>query len=164
MAIKLKQKVKQTEKQDDLSEFAADIDEIGALVEEADVLEAGLSKAVKEKLGKIAALRKDAKAKTKALATKITEAKSEEGVDDEQPVVEPGTQFNAEMGKRGTLRTITDMPMIKQLMDDQDDELFMKLVKMNIGDVDAYLTPEERDMVLETELQDRSIKIVKRAI
>ena len=163
MAIKFKTTPKlQTPVATEVSAYAAEIDEIGNLVSEADALEATLTKAVKDKLAKIASIRKDAKAKTTALATKITEDNAEVH-DPNDTFSEKGAKFIAELGKRGTLREITDLPMIKQLMDDQDPDLFMKLAKMNIGDVDAYLTPEERELVLKTELKDRSIKIVKRA-
>lgn len=163
MAIKFKTTQKlQTPVATEVSAYAAEIDEIGNMVAEADALEATLTKAVKDKLAKIASIRKDAKAKTTALAAKITEDNAEVR-DPNDTFSEKGAEFIAELGKRGTLREITDLPMIKQLMDDQDPDLFMKLAKMNIGDVDAYLTPEERELVLKTELKDRSIKIVKRA-
>ncbi|QXN72663.1 hypothetical protein RCZAHN_54 [Rhodobacter phage RcZahn] len=163
VAIKFKTTQKlQTPVATEVSAYAAEIDEIGNMVAEADALEATLTKAVKDKLAKIASIRKDAKAKTTALAAKITEDNAEVR-DPSDTFSEKGAEFIAELGKRGTLREITDLPMIKQLMDDQDPDLFMKLAKMNIGDVDAYLTPEERELVLKTELKDRSIKIVKRA-
>lgn len=168
MAIKFKNKkataAVELGQEEGLSQYASRIDKTGQLMAEADILEASLTKAVQAKLAKIVALRKKAKAQLAELATEITLTHIELGTADEAKAEEVGTAFVAELGKRSTSRSITDMPLVKTLMDDQDPELFMKLVKMNIGDLDAYLTVDERDLVMSTTLGDRSIKLVPRVI
>ena len=167
MAITIKKQVQKAQAQDHvegLSDFSAEIDAIGKLAEDADALEITLTKAVRDKLNKIAALRKEAGAKAKELATQITIHLDELAMTPNATTQEEGTKYIAEVGKRGTLRSIIDLSTVKTLMDDQDEDLFMKLAKMNIGDIDAYLTPEERSLVLKTTLQNRSLKIVPRVL
>ena len=135
------------------------IDEIGELAQEADTLEAGLSKIARERLSKIAALRKEVKQKTDSLAHDMTVMFDNIGAHPETPQTIPGTRYIAKFSKRYTQRKITDMSRVKEFLDAQDDSLFLNLAKLNLKDLDSYLTPEERLQVLDTELQDRKVKV-----
>lgn len=164
MAINLKTKVKPVEVEAEaVSPYASDIDKIGALMAEADELEKSLSKAVVDKLAKINALRKEAKAKTSALAATITED-HREVFEADKTFTEKGEEYVAELGKQGMSRTIMSMAEAKKILDKQDKTLFLKLAKINLGDLDAYLTPDEAKAVIRTDYGDRSIKIVKKVI
>lgn len=72
--------------------------------------------------------------------------------DDEEFVAE-GSNGYIEFGKKGSERKITDMKHVRKVM---GDKVFFELAKMNLGDVDKYLTQAERDKCIETSRTARS--------
>src|SRR5690606_18168498 len=87
-------------------------------------------------------------------AVKRLKAKIEElGGDPDEELVELGTVFKLELGKKGTSRTVTDIRKVQELM---GDELFYEVVKVNLKDIDAYLTLPQRQQVVKEERTTRS--------
>jgi hypothetical protein len=91
-----------------------------------------------------------------ALKAKIAEL---EAGDDEEKIVELGKVFKIEVGKKGLSRSIKDMPGVRKMM---GVELFMKVATVTLGNIDAYLTKPQRDLVLETKRTARGFKTIRR--
>jgi hypothetical protein len=72
---------------------------------------------------------------------------------------EKGAEYQVELGKQEAARSITDLKAVRDLM---GDDVFMKVAKVNLKDVDNYLTLPEREAVLETKFGKREIKVHKR--
>jgi len=151
MAIVLtKKKIQALQKQPDydlVSEFAELIDEVGVLSKDAEKINAKIKK-LQEEL-------KPYNDAVKRLKAKIDEL---EGDPDEE-LVELGTVYKLEIGKKGTSRHIKDIKKVQELM---GDDLFYQVCKVNLKDIDAYLTLPQREEVIEEERTSRSFKIVKR--
>ena len=80
--------------------------------------------------------------------------------DDVEGHMERGAAYEIEIGKRGSKREIKDLEKAKKLL---GNELFMKIAKITLKDLDDYLTPPERDMVLTTNRTAHGVKLAKRA-
>jgi predicted nuclease with TOPRIM domain len=131
-----------------LSDFAELIDLVGDLNEQAEPI-----------YKQIAALQEQLKPLSDA--TKELNAKVEElELDPDETREELGTCYRVEVGKRGVSRSIKDMEKVVELM---GEELFLKTAKVNLKDLDAYLTLPQREEVLKTTRTARSSKLVKRA-
>jgi hypothetical protein len=131
-----------------LSDFADEIDLVGRLTDEAAPVYAQIA-TLQEKLKPLA------EAET-ALKAKIAEL---EAGDDEEKIVELGKVFKIEVGKKGLSRSIKDMPGVRKMM---GVELFMKVATVTLGNIDAYLTKPQRDLVLETKRTARGFKTIRR--
>jgi hypothetical protein len=131
-----------------LSDFAELIDAYGRLAEEAEPI-AKRIRTLQEKL-------KPLKEAEKKLQAKIDELELD---DDVEGVLEHGAEFEVTIGKRGSARSIADMKAVRAMM---GDELFMKLATVTLKDIDAYLTPPEREKVLTVARTSRSLKLARR--
>lgn len=162
MAIKIAKKpaVAATE-QKPLSDFADRIDEVGTINAQIEKLRAAIAEKAKTEVAKLAELEKKQKKALTDLVKDLNAHLEDEDADTE--LVEQGSKFQAEAGKKINVRTVTDMAMVKELMDAQDPNLFMSVVKIDLKSVDDYLTPQERDAVITKSRGKREIKIVKRS-
>jgi hypothetical protein len=131
-----------------LSEIAEEIDAFGLLAEEAQPI-----------IDQIAKLQ--LKLKPMADAKKLLEAKIDKMPipDDCDGHVEKGVMYEAAIGKRGSSRSIKDMEEVKTAL---GESLFMSLATVKLGDIDAYLTPEEKAVVLEVTRTAHSVKVSRR--
>jgi hypothetical protein len=146
MAIILTKKKAKVQVQDELvSDFAELIDRVGALSGEAEEIEA----AIKELQTKL----KPYKEALAELQAKLEELE----LGDDETAVELGTLYRLEIGKRGTSREVTDMRKVHELM---GDELFYELAKINLKDLDNYLTLPQRKQVVKENRTKRSFKLV----
>lgn len=164
MALVLKKKtVTQEEESPVVKSFAAQIDELGQLEVKLVAAEKALAAVAATEAQKVADLKKKIKEHSEVLVAALNEHLDETKVDpDKKNVIEEGGKFQAKLSAKGTSRTIVDMKMIKELMDDQDPELFMKLVKMDLKSVDDYLVPAEREAVLSVTRTNRTMKIERK--
>jgi hypothetical protein len=131
-----------------LSTFAEKIDLVGQLAADAEPIIAQI-KTLQEKLKPLAAARA-------ALDLEIAEIEVADDYDDH---VELGEGFKAEIGKKGSSRSISDLDKVKKLM---GTVTFMKVATVTLKDIDAYLTPPEKAQCLTTTRGARSCKIIKR--
>ena len=131
----------------ELSEFADEIDLVGRLTVEAAPIYAAITE-LQEKLRPLV------EAET-ALKAKIAEF---EAGDDEEKT-ELGKVYKVEIGKKGISRSIKDMPGVRKMM---GVDLFMKVATVTLGNIDAYLTKPQRDLVIETKRTTRGYKTIRR--
>jgi vancomycin resistance protein YoaR len=145
-----------------LSELAPQIDEVGALAAKIEKLEAQIYEKTKALQEKLAALQEQYEPKLMALTAQVNELLN--GADPDQTFVELGAHYQAKISKQGTLRVVEDMKLLKALFDAIHSELFWQKARIRIKDCDEYLTPEEREAVLETKRTPRKVDIVKRVV
>jgi flagellar hook-length control protein FliK len=131
-----------------LSEFAAEIDNVGKLLEEAEPIQAEIRK-LQAKLKPLAEAQKSLQARLDALPLG----------DDQEGQFEYGIEFLAEVGKKGTSRSVKDLKLVKKHL---GDDLFMKLASVTLKSLDQYLTPPQLSEVLTSERTSRSVKITRR--
>jgi hypothetical protein len=129
-----------------LSELATQIDEIGGLQEKMGKLEREIEQLAGKQIAKLAELSKSCNVKMATLNHHLNAELDKAEVDPDTPAVEKGAKFQAEVGKKGNQRVVTDM----------------KLVKINLGDLDDYMTPQEREAVIDTQRTPRKAVVVKR--
>lgn len=132
-----------------LSQFAADIDLVGKLMEDAEPVAAEIKK-LQAKLKPLAEAQKALQLKLDALPLD----------DDIEGHLENGIGFMAEVGKKGTGRSVKDLKLVKKHL---GEELFMKLAGVTLKSLDQYLTPPQLAEVLTVERTSRSVKITRRA-
>lgn len=132
-----------------LSQFAAEIDSVGKLLEEAEPIQAEIKK-LQAKLKPLAEAQKSLQARLDALPIG----------DDAEGQFEYGIAFLAEVGKKGTSRSVKDLTVVKKHL---GDDLFMKLASVTLKSLDQYLTPPQLAEVLTSERTSRSVKITRRA-
>ena len=130
-----------------VSDFAAQIDEVGRLTEEAAPI-----------LAQIKALQAQLKPLTEAKAALQAHVDAIEA-DDDDKLVEIGQVYRLEIGKKGSAREIKDLPGVKKMM---GTELFMKVAKVTLKDLDQYLTGQQRDLVIATSRTPRGFEIARR--
>jgi ABC-type transporter Mla subunit MlaD len=145
-----------------LSELATQIDEIGGLQEKMGKLEREIEQLAGKQIAKLAELSKSCNVKMATLNHHLNAELDKAGVDPDTPAVEKGAKFQAEVGKKGNQRVVTDMQLVENLLETSQPGLFMKLVKINLGDLDDYLTPQEREAVIDTQRTLRKAVVVKR--
>lgn len=146
--FKKKSALAQAAEQQLVSDFAGLIDEVGELEAEAEKLQAK-AKEILKAIEPLAAKRKELDEKIQEIIAD-PDAKGEE----------LGTKYKVEWGKQGTKRELTDLAEVRKML---GDDLFFSLAKVNLGDVDDYLTPPQKEKVIATSRTDRKFKIVKRA-
>ena len=132
-------------KQVEVSPWADLVDQVGALQEEAGPI-----------LEQIAALQQ----KLQPLAEKKAELQK---IMDDLPGDDAtqrlnGTIFRADAGKRGTSRSIKDMALARKFL---GSETFMKIATVKLGDLDKYLTGDQREQVTETARTSRTVKVAR---
>ena len=132
-----------------LSEFAAEIDNVGKMLEEAEPIQAEIKK-LQAKLKPLTEAQKALQLKLDALPLD----------DDIEGHLENGIGFMAEVGKKGTGRSVKDLKLVKKHL---GDDLFMKLASVTLKSLDQYLTPPQLAEVLTVERTSRSVKITRRA-
>ena len=130
-----------------VSDFAAEIDLVGRLTEEAAPI-----------LAQIKALQGQLKPLNEAKAALQAHVDAIEG-DDDDKLVEIGQVYRLEIGKKGSAREIKDLPGVKKMM---GTELFMKVAKVTLKDLDQYLTGQQRDLVITTSRTQRGFEIARR--
>jgi hypothetical protein len=132
-----------------LSPFATLIDEIGEMQAEHDKR----AKKIKE----LQDADKDYGKKLKELVELINTTAN----DPFEPVTAYGTQFKVEANPCSKSRFITDMQKVGELL---GEDVFMQLAKVNITDLDKYMTPPQLEQVTDVKPGSRSkIEIIKRA-
>ena len=132
-------------KEVDVSPWAELVDQVGALMEEASPI-----------IAEIAALQE----KLKPLAEKKAELQK---IMDDLPGDDAthrlnGTIFRADAGKKGNSRSIKDMALVKKFM---GQDTFMKVATVKLGDIDKYLTGDQREQVTETSRTSRTVKVAR---
>jgi hypothetical protein len=132
-----------------LSSFAAEIDLVGRLTEEAEPIQ----KKIAELQLKLKPL---ADAQT-ALAEKIDQLE----IDDDAELTERGVRYEVQIGARGKSRFIKDLVLAKKFL---GAETFMKVATITLKNVDDYLTLPQRNEVLDTKRTAHKQKLVKRAV
>ena len=148
MAIVLTKKKPKTRPAELVSDFAGLIDELGAMQAEQTRIEQQIKELQKRQ--------KPYKEKLKSLAELLHEI-DEHG--DDETFVELGVSYQAELGKKGTARSIRDIEKVRELM---GDATFFKVCSVTLKAIDDYLTPEEKAEVLEIERTQRGITISRR--
>jgi hypothetical protein len=135
-----------------LSTFAETLDKMADLQDEIAALDVKI--AAKAKAETI--MRQAAAAKLAAFATQVSEALLEVHADDDPDAEfeELGSRFKAKVSKQGTERKVTDVEKVSKLM---GKKVFWSLAKVNLGDIDKYLTPEEKLDVITTSRKPRSV-------
>ena len=140
--------LKVVETEELLSDFADLIDRVGTLQKEAEPI-AKQIKALQEKLKPLA----DA---TKELQTTLDNL----DLDDDGTCEELGALYRVEVKAKGSSRSINDMQKVRKML---GDETFFKLATLTLKDVDSYLTPPQKEEVIDVERTKRGFKIIERA-
>lgn len=136
---------------------APQAEEVDPLVQQIDL--------VGSQLPRVAKITKEIKALQdmlkpfKAEADKLQAMVDALEIDDDGEDVREGDRFRVEIGKRGSNRKVTSMAGIRDAL---GDELFMELATITLKNVDDYLTPPQKEKVLETTRTSRSIKLAAR--
>lgn len=84
-----------------------------------------------------------------------------EDVDDDEEFEFTSNDGIMEFGKKANNRKIVDMDEVRKLM---GPEQFMECASVKLKDIDDYLTPKQREKVLEVVRGDRSVKIEKKYV
>lgn len=162
MAILIQKSKKRTETAQDAPEQVtglAIIDELGALSAEIDKLTAGVNEREAKALAKIEAKKSELKLRMPELEA-IVRALAEEKSPDQAHTIK-GVKFNATAGKAPSIRAISDMSLLRDLLDSNTPDLFLKLASVKLADVDSYLTPEEKEVVLIKSRGKRPVTLAK---
>lgn len=130
-----------------LSDFATAIDKVGRLAAEAEPIQ----KQIKELQAKLKPL-SEAEKELQVLIDDLE-------VGDDATGSEIGAEFVAEYKARGSSRSISDLSKVREYL---GEETFMELASLKLGDVDAYLTPPQKEQCIVTERTKRGFKVVKR--
>jgi hypothetical protein len=149
IVIKKPRAVEETTPAVEKTELQILIDEVGEL--QKDALKT--AKRIKDEQAKL----KPYTEKLKELAEKVNAL--DLGEADQEGTLE-GTAFEVEYGKKGNSREITDMAKIRKML---GDKLFFQLAKLNLGDVDAYLTPPQIEQVVKKNRTDRKVTVKPKA-
>jgi hypothetical protein len=145
-----------------LSELATQIDEVGALAAKIEKLEAKIYAKTKALQEKLTALQEQYEIKLEELTAQANELL--DGADPDKCFVELGMHYRAKVSRQGSLRVVEDMKLLKKLFDAINPELFWQKARVRIKDCDEYLTPVEREAVLEIERTPRKVVVVKRVV
>ena len=148
MTLVLMKKKVAAEAPAEVSEIAQLVDRIGEMMPEV----AQITMRAKAETAKLKPYQ-DAMKELQALV----DAKDE---GDDAVFTEKGVSFEVVAGPRGNQRSISDLDGIKKML---GTELFMKLAKVTLGDIDSYLNPEQKLKVLKTDRTGRGMKIGKRS-
>lgn len=161
MALKITKKSDVKEVEDfsqlstnNISDFAPEIVAIGEMQDAIIAIDEAIAKKFKAELEQRAELVKSANQRLKKLRGQLDELY--ESSPAEETFIENAGTHAVEIGKKGTQRKIKDMPKVYELMGKVQ---FFKLAKMDLKDIDSYLTPPERDEVLSSEPTARNITI-----
>ena len=145
MPIKLKTAAKSTVAVAETFTEAELIDLVGDLGVEADSIIKQI-KALQEKLKPY----KEAMAQLQAVVNEIPMGDDETGE-------MRGNKYRLEIGKRGTSRSIIDLPKVFEFM---GEDVFTQVATVPLKAIDDYLTPPQKEQVLKIDRTDRSLKLV----
>lgn len=118
-----------------------------------------------ETLKEIEATKKKIKDLTQRLKTlnaehaKLQVLVDELAIGDDDATVVAGAKYQVEIGPRGISRSIQDLEKAREFL---GDELFMQLATITLKNLDDYLTPPQKEIVIKTDRTNRSIKFIKR--
>lgn len=156
-ALKLKMKklsVKKAGEVEDFDEESVAYDEMVESIK-ARVKVAAEEAKLKARLAELAKTKKDMETKVRKFAS-LMEDKGVYDPYDKYTLYGDGSLV--EIGKRAQVRSVTDEGK-EALVDMLSEVDFFKLVQFKLGDLDAYLTPEQLQKVLKIEPGDRSISL-----
>lgn len=122
------------------------VDKVGTLEADA-LLIAKQIKALQEKL-------KPYKAAVKELQEHVDTLE----LDDDATTELRGTVYRVEVGKRGTSRSIIDLPKVFEFM---GEDVFTQVATVPLKAIDDYLTPPQKEQVLKIDRTDRTFKFVE---
>jgi hypothetical protein len=98
------------------------------------------------------------KEKESALKKIKSEIEVLHGINDPEAHYHPeGAEFIAQVGAEGHTRKITDMTMLAGMLETIQPGLFAKIAKVNLSDLDKYLTHDQQVKVIETETNGRRV-------
>lgn len=140
-----------------ISDFAAEIVAIGEMQDQVATIEGVIAKKFAKELEQKDELLKEIGKRLKKLREQVNEEFKEKDPDSEY--TENAGTHALVVGKAGNQRKVTDMKLLQDLM--ADDDVFYALIKMDLKDIDSYLTPPERELVLETTRTARPIAITQ---
>jgi hypothetical protein len=132
-------------------EIAALIDEIGAMLPEAEAKQK-MIKALQKQLQPYAD-------KMKALTALVSAL---EGHGPNETFEVPGVLFTAAVGKRYVIRTVTNPRLAIKLLNKAEKEIAWKVITVPLGKLDTYLTPGQKTQVIKVDRGERPIVIVKK--
>jgi hypothetical protein len=127
------------------------IEEVGALQEEA--------KATAERIKVLQAQLKPYAEKVKQLVELVSKYADGRGINPDKVFTATTTNFLMQVGKAGTLRTVTDNELASHMLGRQ---LFFEKCTIGLGIIDSYLTPEQKLQVLKVERCVRGITLMRR--
>jgi hypothetical protein len=140
------------------------IDEIGTLQAQIAKLDEAIAEKAKDELEKREKLQKKLKPYVQELELLVATTYPSMDGDKPHPLADEtfvvkGTKYQAEIGKAENKRELGDM---KQLLELMGEETFFLKCKMNLADVDAYLTPDEKLLVVKELKAKRKYAIAKK--
>ena len=94
-----------------------------------------------------------------AVQEHVNDTLADNDVDPDQPHTFGTESFLVEAGKAGTRREIADMAKLRELL---GDETFLSVAKVNMGDVDAYLTPPQKEQVVKSSRGERKVTLKRK--
>jgi len=132
-----------------LSDLANLIDEVGAL--SGDALKTML---------KVKAMAETLKPYNEAMKRLKTFIDAMPEYDDDAEFVQSGSKYECVAGAREKTRTIVDIRAIKKKL---GDDVFFKIAKVNLGDVDKYITATEQTKLglVKTERTTRKVEVCR---
>lgn len=105
---------------------------------------------------------KDLQAKLKPFtdeAAKLQKLVDDLDMDDDDKDIVNGDRYRAEIGPKGQSRSVKDLNKAKEFL---GSELFMQLATITLKNLDDYLTPPQKEEVIEVGRSSRSLKIEKK--
>lgn len=128
--------------------------EIMNLVDEIGALDAVITTATTKFADKWKAKSEDLKEKKEKLSGILSE-----NVAPGDEIVKDGRKFRVKLGKAAISRTMKSIKIVRKLL---GEKAFFKLAKVNLGDLDKYLTPPELKRAVITETtKNRKLTITK---
>ncbi len=127
------------------------IDEIGAMLP-----------AVEFKQTQIRALAKELAPYAEKMKALVALVSGIEGHAADETFKLQGAAFAAVIGKRCTVRTVTDPKLAVKLLNKVDKGLAWAIITVPLGKVDQYLRPTEKLQVLTVDRGDRPVTIIKK--
>jgi hypothetical protein len=133
-------------------QIAALIDEVGAMQIEAEAKRERVKELQRELAPYIEKMR--------ALTVLVSAI---EGHDPDEIFDQEGALFVATVGRKVTVRTVSDPELAIKLLNKAEKGVAWKVISVPLGKLDAYLTPHGKAQVIRVDRGDRSVVIVKEA-
>lgn len=158
----------------ELSAMAELIDEIGTLQKQIEKANEKIEAKAQKEVEARSKLMEKLTPKLADLRTALDQLHDEDDAD--KAFTELGEKFEAVVSKKGNLRKIKEqteiepagggekvtVPGVQLLKDLMTEEVFFKCAKVDLKNIDAYLTPEEKELVLETSRTPRTVTVKPR--